>query len=106
MNPQNILVLGTKGSVVAMDRTTGAQLWAVHLKSAGFVSVIADQSKVFAHTSGEVYCLDLFTGTGVWNDSLRGFGFDTATLALPGTAQDIAVTEHLREGIHQAHSSD
>jgi outer membrane protein assembly factor BamB len=84
MDAKHILVLGLKGSVLAYHRDTGQLLWSTHLKSNGFVSVVTDLTRVYAHTHGELFCLDLFTGNGVWNDPLKGWGFDLASMALPG----------------------
>lgn len=86
----DILLLATKGTVVAFHRQTGQRLWTTPLKSSwggDFVSLVADERRVFAHTKGEVFGLDLFTGQVLWNDGLAGFGFNLAALALPGSAQ-------------------
>jgi hypothetical protein len=85
MDPRNILVLGLKGSVLAYRRDNGQLLWNTHLKSNGFVSIVTDLTRVYAHTHGELFCLNLLTGDGVWNDPLKGWGFDLAAMALPGT---------------------
>jgi outer membrane protein assembly factor BamB len=93
MDPKNILVLGVKGSVVALRRDTGERLWATKLKgslSADFVSVTSDDARVYAHTGGELFCLDLQTGNGVWQDGLSGFGYGVASLALPGQTVSVA----------------
>jgi outer membrane protein assembly factor BamB len=84
MDPKNILVLGVKGSVVAVNKTTGVQLWTTHLKSSQFVSVAADHSHVYAHTHGELFCLQLQTGAHVWQNNLPGLGYGAASLVLPG----------------------
>jgi outer membrane protein assembly factor BamB len=99
MNAKDILVLGIKGSVVAYQRDTGIQLWSTHLKSNGFVSVVTDEKRVYAHTHGELFCLDLFTGGGVWNDPLKGLGYGVASLAGPGlvTATPTSVAEIRRQ---------
>ncbi|MBI5768603.1 MAG: PQQ-binding-like beta-propeller repeat protein [Verrucomicrobia bacterium] len=83
MDPQNIVLLGVKGTVLAFQKDTGKQLWATHLKSNGFVTTIADDLLVYAHTGGELFCLDLQTGTGLWQNNLPGLGYDVASLALP-----------------------
>jgi outer membrane protein assembly factor BamB len=84
MDPKNILIVGTKGSLIAFRRDNGQQLWSVHLKSNGFVNVATNETRVYAHTNGELFCVDLLTGTGVWNDPLKGFGYDLASIAGPG----------------------
>ena len=84
MDPKNILILGLNGSLRAYRRDTGELLWSSHLKKTGFVSFVADEKRVYAHTNGELFCVDLFTGDGRWNDPLKGWGFDLASLGLPG----------------------
>lgn len=87
MDPKNIVLLAVKGSVVALRKDNGARLWATRLKgslSSDFVSVAADETRVYAHTGGELFCLDLQTGNGLWQDELAGFGYGVASLALPG----------------------
>jgi hypothetical protein len=84
LSPHNILVLGVKGSVLAFRRDTGEQLWAAHLKSGAFVTVTADDRRVYAHTTGELFCIDLQTGAAIWHNQLPGLGYGTASLYLPG----------------------
>ena len=87
MNASDILVLGVKGTLTAFDKNTGTRLWTTRLKSSlssDFVSVLADDTKVYAHTGGEIFCVDLFTGDGLWSDQLPGLGYGIASLALPG----------------------
>lgn len=86
MDPTHILVLGLKGSVVAFHRDTGQQLWKTHLKSSMFVTVTADDRRVYAYTYGELFCLDLQMGGVLWKNDLPGLGYDLASLALPGRA--------------------
>jgi outer membrane protein assembly factor BamB len=84
MDSKNVVVLGLKGRVVAFRKDTGARLWETRLKSSSFVTVVADDARVFAHTSGEFFCLDLQTGSQLWHDGLKGYGYDLASIALPG----------------------
>jgi len=87
MDPKNILLVGVKGSVLAFQKNTGERLWATRLKSSmssDFVSVAADDARVYAHTAGELFCLDLQTGNGLWQEGLAGMGYGVASLTLPG----------------------
>lgn len=89
MKPSNILLVATRGSVLALDRTTGARLWQTPASppwSGGFVTLLADERRVYAHTKGVVYCLDLFTGRQLWQDGLEGLGYNLASLCLPGAS--------------------
>ncbi len=90
MNPDSILLLAIKCSVLACERETGRRLWQTALKedwtSSDFVSLVADEKRVFATTKGELFCLDLFTGLVLWQDGLKGTGYGVVSLALPDTA--------------------
>lgn len=88
MDPENIVLLGVKGAVLAFRRDTGAHLWATELKSSStdFVTVTSDLDRVYAHTGGELFCLDLQSGQKLWHDGLKGFGYGVASIALPGSA--------------------
>ena len=91
----SILLLATKGTVLAMDRATGRRLWQTPLStgwtSGDFVSLLADETRVFAHTKGSVYCLDLATGQKLWEDGLPGLGYNLASLAFAGGASTNAI---------------
>lgn len=85
----NIIYIGVKGHVVAVDKSTGATLWQTKLKSgmasgAAFVTLLVQEGRVFAHTYGEVFCLDRDTGAILWKNELSGLGYDIATLASDG----------------------
>ena len=83
-----LVLLGVKHSVVAFDRVTGARVWMKDfggsLSGGDFVTVVADDERVYVHARGEVYCLDLATGAQLWHDKLSGFGYGLASIALPG----------------------
>lgn len=99
MNSKNILLLGVKGMVLAFDRASGKELWRTDLTSSSFVSLLADETKVYAHSYGELFCLDISTGEILWKDGLTGLGYGTASLAFPGgsTNSAEAAAEELRE---------
>jgi outer membrane protein assembly factor BamB len=75
------MFIGIRGSVVALDRATGKQVWATHLKGWSFVNVIRQNDMVVATCYGEVFCLDPATGTALWHNPLKGFGTGLATIA-------------------------
>ena len=55
MPQTNVIYVGVKGSVLALDRETGAELWRSKLKGPGFVNVVLDAGQLFATTQGEVF---------------------------------------------------
>lgn len=87
MKAEDIVLIGVKRSVIAYRKDSGERLWTANLASGlgeSFVSLIADETRVYAHTRGELHCLDLFSGKELWCDSLAGSGYGVASLAIPG----------------------
>ena len=81
MKTSDLLFIGIKGSVLALDRATGQQVWATHLKGSDFVNVVVQDGTVLASCYGEIFCLDPFTGNARWHNPLKGFGLGLATIA-------------------------
>ena len=79
---QSAIFAGIKGHVIALDKTTGGELWRTRLKRADFVNVVSDGSVVFAATSGEVFCLDGATGAILWNNPMKGMGLGLVSLQI------------------------
>jgi hypothetical protein len=75
------IFIGIKGTVLALDRATGEELWRTPLKGGDFVNVVLDGGDVLASARGEVFCLDPATGDIRWNNSLRGLGWGLVTFA-------------------------
>ena len=89
--------VGVHGSVVALDRATGQELWSADLKGGQFVSVLLDGSRVLAATKGEVFCLDAATGQILWHNSLPGMGWGIVSMAtVSGTSSHAAEAEQKR----------
>jgi len=96
----DLIYIGIKGSVVALDRATGAKAWSTHLKSNGFVNVLLENGRLFALSAGEVFCLNPLTGDGIWHNPLKGFGLGLATMttdATQGTANQTALAAQQAE---------
>lgn len=81
MRRSDIVYLGIKGTVLALDRHSGARLWETKLKGQGFVTLLVEKDRVLAATHGEVFCLDAQHGTVLWHDPLRGYGYGLVSLA-------------------------
>lgn len=93
----DILYVGVKAHVVAVDKTTGATLWQTKLKGGAangdrFVSLLVQDGRVFAHTYGELFCLDRETGAILWKNELAGLSYDIATLASEGVGNSSVST--------------
>lgn len=81
MRTAELTYVGIKGSVMALDRATGEQVWATHLKGYDFVNVVLDAGRVFATCCGEIFCLEPLTGEVLWHNRLKGYGTGLATIA-------------------------
>ena len=81
MNTAHLIFIGIKGSVVALNRATGQQVWVTRLKGSDFVNVILQDGAVLASCRGEIFCLHPLTGILMWHNPLKGFGVGLATIA-------------------------
>jgi outer membrane protein assembly factor BamB len=99
MKTSDFVFIGIKGSVVALNRATGQQVWATHLKGSDFVNVLLEDGAVLASCCGEFFCLDPLTGDALWHNPLKGFGTGLATIATehnPGTGNAPVLAEKHR----------
>jgi outer membrane protein assembly factor BamB len=87
MKTSELVFIGIKGSVVALSRATGEQVWATHLKGSDFVNAVVQGDKVFASCYGEIFCLDPLTGNGLWHNKLKGLGTGLATITFDDNPQ-------------------
>lgn len=81
MTSADLVFIGIKGSVIALARATGQQVWATHLKGSDFVNVVLQNGAILATCCGEIFCLDPLKGEGLWHNPLKGFGMGLATIA-------------------------
>ena len=88
----DLFVIGVKGSVLALDRKTGREVWRATLKGYGFTNLVREHGLVFAATAGELFCLDLRTGAQLWHNPLKGMGFGIVTFA-SGSPQAAAAAQ-------------
>jgi len=72
--------IGIKGSVVAMERKTGRQVWRKKLTGLAFVVVVLDGDVLLAHTRGELFGLDPKSGEVLWQNGLEGLGYGHVTM--------------------------
>ncbi|MHC1767028.1 MAG: PQQ-binding-like beta-propeller repeat protein [Verrucomicrobiia bacterium] len=72
MKTSDLVFVGIKGSVIALKRASGEQVWATHLKGSDFVNVVVDGGQVLATCRGEICCLDPLSGAGLWHNRLKG----------------------------------
>ncbi len=70
----SVLYVGVGGHVVAVDTSTGGELWRTKVKTASFVTVYRSGDCVFAGAFGQLFCLDAASGTILWCNKLKGLG--------------------------------
>jgi len=86
-DPQNLVFIGIRDTVVALDDRTGDELWRTELRGGDFVTVCFDGESLFAANSGEISRLDPRTGAVVWHNKLKGLGRGLVSIATTRTAQ-------------------
>lgn len=84
MSTPNLLFIGIKGRVVALDPVTGTEVWRTNLKG-DFVNIVVEKGRLYASTAGKIFCLDPATGTVLWENPLKGLGLGIVSIA--STAQ-------------------
>jgi outer membrane protein assembly factor BamB len=92
--PRELLYVGIKRHVLALDAASGELVWEAELggsmPTSSVVAVHAAAGRVFASSGGEVYCLDAGTGARLWHNELTGLGLGFAALATAGGGSDAA----------------
>lgn len=106
MQVSELVFVGIKGSVVALNRETGGQVWSVHLKGSDFVNVALQKDRLYATTYGEIFCLEAATGNALWSNPLKGFGLGLATIVAEDSLRtDLgAIMEKMRQEEREASS--
>jgi outer membrane protein assembly factor BamB len=99
----NTIFVGVKGTVLAIDRVTGATGWQTRLKGGDFVNVVLQDGDLYAATKGRLFRLDPATGAILWTNDLPGYGLGIVSIA--GTPQGIAAAAEKKHRDDQAASS-
>ncbi len=92
----NPIFIGIAGTVVALDRATGQELWRTELKGRDFVNVALVDGALYATASGELFCLDGSTGAVRWQNPLKGLGRGLITIAAAERQQVVPMSEKRR----------
>jgi outer membrane protein assembly factor BamB len=96
MAQNQLLYIGISGTVLAVDRATGQEVWRTKLKSSDFVNVVLEDGALYAGTRGELFCLDPATGQIRWKNELSGLGWGLVTIASAAGSQGVLVGEKKR----------
>jgi outer membrane protein assembly factor BamB len=75
------IFVAVHGEVVALDRTTGQELWHTELPGSDFVNLVLDQDRIIATTRGKAFCIDASTGQILWKNDLPGLGLGIVSIA-------------------------
>jgi outer membrane protein assembly factor BamB len=117
MNQDDLILLGLKGRVMALSRSTGREVWSTRIPSgmckADFLTMVVHDQQVFVYGRGHISALNLLTGEVLWTNELPGMGYDLGSLAIPDgpSAPDMATIQLMKEqaaakahagGSHQA----
>ena len=108
MKSSELVFVGIRGSVVALNRASGQQVWATRLKGSDFVNVTFQNGMLLASCYGEIFSLDPLTGEGLWHNPLKGFGNGLATIATEhsaGTSIALVLAEKRRRDEEAAASA-
>lgn len=92
----NLIFLGIKGTVSALNRSNGELIWQTHLKGSDFVNLVIDGENLYATTKGEIFCLDTITGQLRWHNKLPGLGWGLVTIATPCSTRTISAEQKRR----------
>ncbi len=93
MAQTSLIFIGIAGSVLALDRASGEEVWRASLKGADFVNVVLDGGDLYATAKGELFCLDPATGRIRWQNPLKGLGRGLITMAANGSQQTVVMGE-------------
>ncbi len=99
----DLLIIGIKGTVLALDAESGQEVWRTPLKGYDFTNVTREGDRIFAAARGEIFALDALTGRLLWNNPLKGMGFGLVTFA---TSPQVAAAaqKSLNDASHAATS--
>ncbi|HXJ93157.1 MAG TPA: PQQ-binding-like beta-propeller repeat protein [Terriglobia bacterium] len=94
MANSSLVFLGVKGTVIALDKSNGSEVWRARLAGSDFVNLVVEDGSVYATTRGQVFCLSATSGEIRWNNPLKGMGLGLVTIA-SAAGQD-ALAEKVR----------
>lgn len=92
----NRVFIAIKGTVLALDRMTGEEIWRRSLKGGDFVNLVIDTDNLYATTKGEIFCLNPWSGELRWHNKLAGLGYGLVTIATASTGQIAPMSQKRR----------
>jgi len=91
----DLIFIGIKGSVLALNKITGQEVWQTKLKGQYFVNLVIENENLYATTQGEIFCLETRTGNLRWHNKLKGLGLGLVSIATHATSQALTAEEIL-----------
>jgi outer membrane protein assembly factor BamB len=101
MTKSNLLYVGIRGTVLALDRATGELVWDAKLKGGDFVYVTLQDGDLYATSRGEIFCLDPATGTVRWHNPLKGYGLGFMSVASEDGGQALLAKVRRQEELNR-----
>src|SRR5438552_10221096 len=87
MTIDQLIFVGLRGYVLALDRDTGEIAWSNDKLSSGYTTLLLDGDRLIVSTNGYMYCLDPLTGEVLWHNPLRGYGSGAPTAIVSARGQ-------------------
>jgi outer membrane protein assembly factor BamB len=81
MTIDQLIFVGLRGYVLALDRDSGEIVWSNDKLSSGYTTLLLDGDRLIASINGYMYCLDPLTGEVLWHNPLRGYGIGVTDMA-------------------------
>ena len=85
------LYIGIGSHVVAINTSSGEEIWRSKIKSSSYVTVCVVGDQVFAGANGELFCLNAASGELLWHNKLKGLGH--GLIAFAGTELSAAAMQ-------------
>jgi outer membrane protein assembly factor BamB len=80
MNVDQLIFVGLRGYVLALNRDSGEIVWSNDKLKSGMTTLLLDGDRLIASTNGYLYCLDPLSGQLLWQNPLKGFGIGVTDL--------------------------
>jgi outer membrane protein assembly factor BamB len=89
------LYIGIGGHIVAIQASTGEEIWRTKLRRTSFVTVCVRPGAIFGGAAGHLYCLDPATGALRWHNGLDGLGTSLVSFGdtMPAAAASITAQQ-------------
>ena len=93
----SLVFVGIKGTVLALDRSNGTEVWRTPLGGSYFVNLVLDGDSLYAGTRGQIFCLSPSSGEILWKNVLKGMGLGLVSIGASGGASTAAAEKLLQD---------